>query len=80
MESKQTLCMLKQGEKANITRLLADDVRLEAELREIGFAEGDEVEVLARGAFGGSPVSVRLNRTIIALRGNEAAAVEVCHQ
>lgn len=46
-------------------------------LREIGFAEGDEVELLARGPIGGAPLSVRLNRTVIALRKGEAALVRV---
>ncbi len=46
-------------------------------LREIGFAEGDEVEVLARGPLGGTPLSVRLNQTVIALRRREARLVHV---
>jgi len=46
-------------------------------LREIGFAEGDEVEILHRGLIGGSPLSVRLNRCIIALRKSEAAQIQV---
>lgn len=50
---------------------------LEAKLREVGFSEGDEVEMLGRGPFGGRTLAVRLNRTIIALRGPEAALVEV---
>ena len=50
---------------------------LEAKLREVGFSEGDEVEMLGHGPFGGRTLAVRLNRTIIALRGPEAALVEV---
>lgn len=50
---------------------------LEAKLREIGFSEGDEVEMLGHGPFGGRTLAVRLNRTIVALRGPEAALVEV---
>jgi ferrous iron transport protein A len=50
---------------------------LVAKLREIGFAEGDEVELLARGWLGGAPLSVRLNRTVIALRKAEAGLVKV---
>ena len=49
----------------------------EAKLREVGFSEGDEVEMLGYGPFGGRTLAVRLNRTIIALRGPEAALVEV---
>lgn len=51
--------------------------KLVEKLREIGFAEGDEIEVLQRGFLGGSPLSVRLNRSLIALRKNEAAAIKV---
>jgi ferrous iron transport protein A len=50
---------------------------LEAKLREVGFSEGDEVEMLAAGPFGGRTLAVRLNRSIIALRVPEAALVEV---
>lgn len=50
---------------------------LEAKLREVGFAEGDEVEMLSRGPFGGRTLAVRLNRSIIALRGPEAAMIQV---
>lgn len=48
-----------------------------AKLREIGFAEGDEVELMGRGWLGGAPLSIRLNRTLIALRKGEAALVQV---
>ena len=50
---------------------------LEAKLREIGFAEGDEVEMLGRGPFGARTLAVRLNRSIIALRGPEASSIAV---
>jgi ferrous iron transport protein A len=53
------------------------DEKLVAKLREIGFAEGDEVELLAKGWLGGAPLSIRLNRTVIALRKGEAALVMV---
>jgi ferrous iron transport protein A len=50
---------------------------LVAKLREIGFAEGDEVELLAKGWLGGAPLSVRLNRTVIALRKSEAGLIRI---
>jgi len=46
-------------------------------LREIGFAEEDEVELLYTGPLGRKPLCFRLNRTMIALRANEAMAIEV---
>ncbi len=72
-----TIKNLKRGEIASVAGYSADAGQMEQELREIGFAEGDEVEVLAIGLIGGTPISVRLNRTIIALRANEAALIEV---
>ena len=48
-----------------------------AKLREIGFAEGDEVEIMHYGPLGATPICVRLNRTLIALRPEEAAQIEV---
>ena len=44
-------------------------------LAEAGVAPGAEVEVLARGLFGGTPLSVRVGRAVLALRKAEAAAV-----
>ena len=72
-----TLNHLKKGRHARVVAITNSDDGLEAKLREIGFAEGDEVELLARGPLGGQPLSVRLNRTIIALRKNEAAHVQI---
>ena len=68
---------LTKGLSARVTGFGLGDESLVAKLREIGFAEGDEVELLARGWLGGAPLSFRLNRTVIALRKAEAAMVLV---
>lgn len=68
---------LAPGRIARVRGVDAAAAELEAKLREVGFSEGDEVEMLGRGPFGGRTLAVRLNRTIIALRGAEAALVEV---
>jgi ferrous iron transport protein A len=68
---------LTKGLQARVTGFGPGDESLVAKLREIGFAEGDEVELLARGWLGGAPLSFRLNRTVIALRKAEAAMVLV---
>jgi ferrous iron transport protein A len=68
---------LAKGRQARVTGFGLGDDSLVAKLREIGFAEGDEVELLARGWLGGAPLSFRLNRTVIALRKVEAAMVLV---
>ena len=68
---------LKAGATGRVSGIATSDPMLEAKLREIGFAEGDEVELLTRGPFGGQPLAVRLNRTIVALRTLEAKAVRI---
>jgi len=75
-----TIRDLKRGEHALVTGFTDAEAPIVRELREIGFSEGDDIEVLALGAFGRTPVSVRLNRTIIALRGGEAAMIEVARR
>ncbi|MCI5047960.1 MAG: ferrous iron transport protein A [Aquisalinus sp.] len=77
MTEKLTLRNLKRGETGIVTGFVKNDAIREEELREIGFAEGDEVQVLEYGSFGRTPISVRLNRTIIAVRANEAQSIEV---
>ncbi len=54
-----------------------DDEHMEVRFREIGFAEGDEVEVLHTGLFGHSPLNIRLHGTMIALRRKEARMIRV---
>lgn len=68
---------LGKGKTALVRGLAAEDPALEAKLREVGFAEGDEVEIVHAGPLNGKPLCVRLNRTLIALRADEAAAVAV---
>jgi len=65
------------GRIARVSGIDSATIELEAKLREVGFAEGDEVEMLNHGPFRGRTLSVRLNRSIIALRGSEAALIEV---
>ena len=68
---------LAKGRVGRVSGFNLADSKLVAKLREIGFAEGDEVELLAKGWLGGAPLSIRLNRTMIALRKGEAALVLV---
>jgi len=55
---------------------LAPD-ELERRLVELGFVEGDTVEVLHEGPIGGDPIAVRINGTLIGLRRREAMAILV---
>jgi ferrous iron transport protein A len=73
-----TLQTLRKGQKGRVRSIATTDEDLAVKLREIGFSEGDEVEMITSGPFG-EPLAVRLNRTMVALRSNEAAAVELDH-
>ncbi|OYU00390.1 MAG: hypothetical protein CFE40_03560 [Burkholderiales bacterium PBB1] len=46
-------------------------------LEEIGFMPGEQVELMARGAFGGDALVVRVGLSTFALRRAEAACVLV---
>ena len=72
-----TLNELKEGQHARIVSLSSHKTGIELKLREIGFCEGDEVELLRRGPIGREPLAIRLNRKIFALRSEEARLVEV---
>lgn len=71
------LSELRPGRTARISGIENATPEFEAKLREMGFSEGDEVEMLTHGPFGGRTLAVRLNRSIIALRGPEAAMIEI---
>lgn len=47
------------------------------QLEEIGFFAGEQVMVMARGFPGGDPLVVRVGQSTFALRGAEAACVQV---
>jgi ferrous iron transport protein A len=68
---------LLKGFSGTVASVLDHDLELALKLREIGFAEGDEVEVLHIAPIGATPICVRLNQTLIALRRDEAAAISI---
>jgi ferrous iron transport protein A len=71
------LTNLAKNETGVITGFDDADTDLCTRLREIGFAEGDNVTPLHFGLFGKNPMSVRLNGALIALRKAEAKAILV---
>ena len=79
--STLTLDRLPTGAKARITD--ADWPRLtDAEgrrLRELGFVQGEDVEVVAAGPLGAEPLLVQVGFTRFALRRAEAARVRLCN-
>ncbi|MEL6364605.1 MAG: FeoA family protein [Pseudomonadota bacterium] len=68
------LSALAPGATARVAGFAANG--FEASLREIGFAEGDEVEVMRRGPYG-DVIAVRLERALVAVRRAEADGVLV---
>jgi len=72
-----TLRDLQRRQPAKVTGFSAGTTDLETRLREIGFAEGDRVELMHVGLFGRNPITVKLNGTLIAMRAAEAAAVTI---
>jgi ferrous iron transport protein A len=47
------------------------------QLEEIGFCPGERVMIMTRGIPGGDPLVVRVGQSTFALRGAEAACVQV---
>ena len=47
------------------------------QLEEIGFNPGEQVMVMTRGIPGGDPLVVRIGQSTFALRGAEAACIQV---
>jgi Fe2+ transport system protein FeoA len=68
---------LKARQKARIRSIATGSEQMDIKLREVGFSEGDEVEMVGAGPLGGRTLAVRLNRSLIALRTSEADLVEV---
>ena len=66
-----------KNQSATITGFDEADKDLSIRLREIGFAEGDNVTPLHFGLFGKNPISVRVNGALIALRRQDAKAIIV---
>lgn len=75
--SETTLFALEKQRPARICGFNTDIEHDQIRLREIGFAEGDLIEILHVGLFGRSPLNVKLHGTAIAMRPNEAKMIRV---
>ncbi|MFC0349266.1 FeoA family protein [Undibacterium danionis] len=75
----RTLANISIGEKCVVRQLLASTSVPEwlTQLEDIGFIAGEPVTLMARGAFGGDPLVVRIGLSTFALRKAEAACVLV---
>ena len=67
------------GERCVVRQLVAPSGMPEwlTQLEDIGFIVGEPVTLMARGAFGGDPLVVRIGLSTFALRKAEAACVLV---
>jgi ferrous iron transport protein A len=74
------MTQLRRGQTAVVEELRRPETSFEGDLsqrlRELGFHDGEEVQVLAAGAAGG-PLAVRVGETTFALRLAEAERVRV---
>ena len=70
MNQALSLRLLKKGEKARITRILAEG-ELGRRIRDMGLVPGAEVEVVGRAPLK-DPVALRLKGFTLSLRNNEA--------
>lgn len=75
----KTLADIAIGEKCVVRQLLAPVGMPEwlTQLEDIGFIAGEPVTLMARGAFGGDPLVIRIGLSTFALRKAEAACVMV---
>ncbi|WOI52496.1 FeoA family protein [Parvularcula sp. LCG005] len=71
------LHQLRRGETGRIATINEDDDALIADLADAGFHVGEVIELLERGAIGGTPLAVRVGRAIVAVRRREATAIMV---
>jgi ferrous iron transport protein A len=67
------------GQPFIVHRVLPDPESPERarQLEEIGFYPGEQVMVMTRGIPGGDPLVVRIGQSTFALRGAEAACIQV---
>lgn len=74
-----TLADLVIGEQWLVSKVIAPKGAPEwsMQLEDIGFIAGEPVTLMARGAFGGDPLVVRIGVSTFALRLAEAACVHV---
>jgi ferrous iron transport protein A len=76
---RQCLDGVPLGQPFFVQRVLADPSAPERarQLEEIGFNPGEQVMVMTRGIPGGDPLVVRVGQSTFALRGAEAACIQV---
>ncbi|MFB2539344.1 MULTISPECIES: ferrous iron transport protein A [unclassified Acinetobacter] len=78
------LSQLANNQTAIITKVLAVTENttdmISQRLSQLGFEQGEPVQVLGRGLFGGEPILVKIGHSRFALRRAEANRIEVMTQ
>lgn len=76
---QRSLAQIAIGEPCVVRQLIAPAGMPEwgTQLEDIGFIAGEPVTLMARGAFGGDPLVIRIGLSTFALRKAEAACVLV---
>lgn len=68
---------LSPGATGTISEFDGIDAAMIERLREMGFAEGLDIELLHQSPFGGDPIAVRVDGMTVALRREQANLVKV---
>jgi len=76
---RDSLAQAPTGKPCVVSQVLPDPKVPERarQLEEIGFYPGEQVMVMTRGIPGGDPLVVRIGQSTFALRGAEAACIQV---
>lgn len=76
---RESLAQVPTGKPFVVKQVLPDPQVPERarQLEEIGFYPGEQVMVMTRGIPGGDPLVVRIGQSTFALRGAEAACIQV---
>jgi len=79
LRARGSLDRVPLGESFVVQRVLPDPKAPERarQLEELGFYPGEHVMVMTRGIPGGDPLVVRIGQSTFALRGAEAACIQV---
>lgn len=78
-----SLCDLKKFEKAEIVKIVPNaqfaslDASVSQRLQDLGFLEGQEIEIIAYSFLGKDPIAVRMGNAQFALRSAEAKKILV---
>lgn len=72
-----SLGSLAPGSSGKVSMFDETDSGMVDRLREIGFAEGLDIELLHQSPFGGDPIAVRIDVMTVALRREQANLIKV---